>query len=67
MHRDAAVSVRRVSPRPIAVVATTPHHTGRITELRNEDWPPEVVGECVDATLETIRLHDDLFDEIRQM
>jgi hypothetical protein len=56
-----------VSPRPIAVVATTPHHTGRITELRNEDWPPEVVGECVDATLETIRLHDDLFDEIRQM
>jgi site-specific recombinase XerD len=44
-----------------------PIRTGRITDLRDKDWPPEVVGERVDATPETIRLHYDLPDKIRRM
>lgn len=44
-----------------------PIRTGRITDLRDQDWPPEVVGERVDATPETIRLHYDLPDKIRRM
>lgn len=44
-----------------------PIRTGRITDLRDKGWPPEVVGERVDATPETIRLHYDLPDKIRRM
>lgn len=44
-----------------------PMRTGRITDLRDKGWPPEVVGERVDATPETIRLHYDLPDKIRRM
>lgn len=44
-----------------------PIRTGRITHLRDQGWPPEVVGERVDATPETIRLHYDLPDKIRRM
>ena len=44
-----------------------PIRTGRITNLRDQGWPPEVVGERVDATPETIRLHYDLPDKIRRM
>ena len=44
-----------------------PIRAGRITHLRDEGWPPEVVGERVDATPETIRLHYDLPDKIRRM
>lgn len=44
-----------------------PIRTGRITDLRDQGWPPEVVGERVDATPETIRLHYDLPDKIKRM
>jgi len=44
-----------------------PLRSGVITYLRDQDWPPEVVGERVDATPETIRLHYDLPDKIRRM
>ena len=44
-----------------------PIRTGRVTHLRDQGWPPEVVGERVDATPETIRLHYDLPDKIRRM
>ena len=47
--------------------STHPIRTGRITHLRDEGWPPEVVGERVDATPETIRLHYDMPDKIRRM
>lgn len=44
-----------------------PIRSGVITYLRDEGWPPEAVGERVDATPETIRLHYDLPDKIRRM
>jgi len=44
-----------------------PIRSGVITYLRDQGWPPEVVGERVDATPETIRLHYDLPDKIRRM
>jgi len=44
-----------------------PIRTGRVTHLRDQGWPPDVVGERVDATPETIRLHYDLPDKIRRM
>ncbi|WP_237560581.1 tyrosine-type recombinase/integrase [Halostella litorea] len=44
-----------------------PIRSGVITYLRDQGWPPEAVGERVDATPETIRLHYDLPDKIRRM
>lgn len=44
-----------------------PIRSGVITYLRDQGWPPEAVGERVDATPETIRLHYDLPDAIRRM
>ena len=44
-----------------------PIRSGVITYLRDQGWPPEAVGERVDATPQTIRLHYDLPDEIRRM
>lgn len=49
--------------------ARSPHpiRSGVITYLRDQGWPPEVVGERVDATPETIRLHYDIPDKLRRM
>ncbi|QSG11308.1 XerD/XerC family integrase [Halapricum desulfuricans] len=44
-----------------------PIRSGAITRMRDNGWPPEAVGERVDATPETIRLHYDMPDQIRRM
>jgi len=47
----------------------SPHRirTGAITNHRNEDWPPEVLAERVNATPEVIRTHYDEPDLLKRM
>ncbi|WP_424017998.1 tyrosine-type recombinase/integrase [Halorientalis pallida] len=47
----------------------SPHRirTGSITNHRDEDWPPEVLAERVNATPEVIRTHYDKPDLLKRM